>query len=197
MQNFYHDEFERRRMEIIRQNMYYGAPFVFRKLTKEEMFHQAKLDFNDITLREFKLGLDDNDHVYDKETDTLYQISERFIKYSEEEIPLLHANEIDLNVIENPRLMEILFGMWATKWEKRNNAKVTAYYQSAIRGSKRGFFVMTYLSDGINKEFSSNVFVNESLRIFNLVCKLNHTEHLYDEDTLKRLDIEIIRKGQK
>ena len=197
MNNLYHDEFERRRMQLLKQNMYQEAVYANRKLNKEEQQHEIKIDFNNIVLREFKLGLDDYDHLYDKETDSIYQISERYIKYSEDMVPMLHANEIDFNVIENPRLMEILFGMWVSKWEQRNGTKVTSYYQSAIRGSKKGFFVLTYLVDGATKEFKSDVFVNESMRIFNLVCKLNHTDHLYDRDILNRLDIEIIRKGQK
>lgn len=197
MNNLYHDEFERRRMQLLKQNMYQEAVYANRKLNKEEQMHEIKIDFNNIVLREFKLGLDDYDHLYDKETDSIYQISERYIKYSEDMVPMLHVNEIDFNVIENPRLMEILFGMWVSKWEQRNGTKVTSYYQSAIRGSKKGFFVLTYLVDGATKEFKSDVFVNESMRIFNLVCKLNHTDHLYDRDILNRLDIEIIRKGQK
>ena len=197
MNNLYHDEFERRRMQLLKQNMYQEAVYANRKLNKEEQMHEIKIDFNNIVLREFKLGLDDYDHLYDKETNSIYQISERYIKYSEDMVPMLHVNEIDFNVIENPRLMEILFGMWVSKWEQRNGTKVTSYYQSAIRGSKKGFFVLTYLVDGATKEFKSDVFVNESMRIFNLVCKLNHTDHLYDRDILNRLDIEIIRKGQK
>lgn len=195
MNNFYHDEFELRRMQLLRQNMFQEAIYADKKLNKDEQMHEIKMDFNNIVLRELKLGLDDYDHIYDKETDSVYQISERYIKYSEDMIPILHTNEIDFNVIENPRLMEILFGMWVSKWEKRNSTKVTSYYQSAIRGSKKGFFVLTYLVNGATKEFKSDVFVNESMRIFNLVCKLNHTDHLYDRDILNRLDIEIPRKG--
>ena len=197
MINFYHNEFEMRRMQILNTSIFQEAAYANRKLNKEEQMHEIKIDFNNIVLREFKLGLDDYDHLYDKETDSIYQISERFIKYSEDMIPILHTNEIDFNVIENPRLMEILFGMWVNKWEQRNAAKVTSYYQTAIRGSKKGFFVLTYLVNGATKEYKSDVFVNESMRIFNLVCKLNHTDHLYDRDILNRLDIEIIRKGQK
>ena len=145
MINFYHNEFEMRRMQILNTSIFQEAAYANRKLNKEEQMHEIKIDFNNIVLREFKLGLDDYDHLYDKETDSIYQISERFIKYSEDMIPILHTNEIDFNVIENPRLMEILFGMWVNKWEQRNAAKVTSYYQTAIRGSKKGFFVLTYL----------------------------------------------------
>ena len=197
MINFYHNEFEMGRMQILNTSIFQEAAYANRKLNKEEQMHEIKIDFNNIVLREFKLGLDDYDHLYDKETDSIYQISERFIKYSEDMIPILHTNEIDFNVIENPRLMEILFGMWVNKWEQRNAAKVTSYYQTAIRGSKKGFFVLTYLVNGATKEYKSDVFVNESMRIFNLVCKLNHTDHLYDRDILNRLDIEIVHKGQK
>ena len=201
MYNWWHNEFELNRIQRLQQqayNNYTDEQYASRSLKKEQQTLELKIEFNDIVLREFGLGLDDDDHVVDLDTETIYQISERFIKYSEDKIPILSTNEIDLNLIENPRLMEILFGMWANKWEARNQnqVKVTSYYQSAMRGSKKGFFVMTYLCNGLTKELKSDVFINESVRIFNLVCKINHTDHLYN-DEINRFDIEIIRKGSK
>ena len=202
MYNWWHNEFELNRIQRLQQqaynNGYIDEQYANRSLKKEQQMLELKIEFNDIALREFGFGLDDDDHVVDLDTETLYQISERFIKYSEDKIPILSANEIDLNLIENPRLMEILFGMWANKWEARNNnqVKVTSYYQSAMRGSKKGFFVMTYLYNGAVKESRSDVFINESVRIFNLITKLNHTDHLYANE-INRFDIEIIRKGSK
>lgn len=156
---------------------------------------ELKINFNDITMRELKLDIDDNNHIYDMDTESVYMIKEKYIKYSEDEYPAIMRDEIDMNLIENPRLMEMLFGIWITKWAARKQVEITSFYQSAIRGSNKGFFVMTYIaSNGETQEMKSDVFVNESVRIFNLISKLNHTSHMYD---LSELDIEIPRKDGK
>ena len=167
-------------------------------MTKKEKealaLYNAKVDFNDIVCRELGLGVDDNDHVYDITSDALLMIKDKLIKCSDDQYPRLAHNEIDMNLIENPRLMEILFGQWLENRANSKGIEITSMYQSAIRGSNKGFFVVTYIVEGESREKRSDVFVNESLRIFNLICKLNHTEHLY-KFRLNDLDIEIIRKN--
>lgn len=154
----------------------------------------TKVNFNDIVMREMGLDIDENDHLYDMETEYLYKVKEKFIRYSEEEYPILYNNEIDMNLIENPKLMEILFGLWIEKWGKRNNYKITSFSQISLKGSKNGFFNITYVNNkGEIKEIKSNIFINESLRIFNLICILNHRPKMYD---FSRFNIEIIRKDK-
>lgn len=155
---------------------------------------EIKVNFNDIVMRELGLDIDENDHVYDMDTESIYTMKDKFIKYSEEEYPVIHANEIELNLIENPRLMEMLFGLWIQKWAERKHVEVSSFSQIAIRGSKNGFFNMTYVENGEVKEIKSNIFINESLRIFNLICILNHRDHMYNVD---QFNIEIIRKDKK
>ena len=152
---------------------------------------ELKINFNDISMREMSLDIDDENHIYDMDTESIYQIKEKFIKYSEDEYPLLNHDEIDMNLIENPRLMEILFGMWVVKWGARKGYEVTSYYQSIIRGSQEGIFVVTYVNtNGEVNELKSDKFINESVRIFNLISKMNHTNRMYD---LSKFDIEIRR----
>lgn len=155
---------------------------------------ELKVNFNDISMRELGLDIDDNDHIYDMDTESIFMIKEKYIKYSEDEYPQIAKNEIELNLIENPRLMEILFGMWITKWASRKNVEVTSYYQSPIRGSNKGFFAITFLKNGEMQEMKSEVFINESVRVFSLISKLNHTSRMYD---LSQFDIEIKRKDGK
>ena len=155
---------------------------------------EIKVNFNDIVMRELGLDIDDDNHVYDLDTETIYKVKDRYIKYSEDEYPIIHPSEIEMNLIENPRLMEILFGMWIPKWERRKNVEVTSFSQISVRGSSNGFFNMTYIENGEVKEIKSDVFINESLRIFNLICKLNHRVHMYD---VSQFNIEIIRKDKR
>ena len=156
---------------------------------------EIKVNFNDISMRELRLDSDENDHIYDMDTESIYMIKEKYIKYSEDEYPNIMRDEIDMNLIENPRLMEILFGTWIVKWATRKQVEITSFYQSTIRGSNKGFFVMTYIdANGETQEMKSDVYINESVRIFNLISKLNHTSHMYD---LTKLDIEIPRKDGK
>ena len=154
---------------------------------------EIKINFNDIVMRELGLDVDEEDHIYDMDTESIYKVKDKFIKYSEDEYPVIGHNEIDMNLIENPRLMEILFGMWIVKWAKRKNVEVTSFSQNAIRGSNDGFFNMTYVKNGESKEMKSGVFINESLRIFNLICILNHRDHMYD---VSQFNIEI-KKDKK
>ena len=193
MYNRFHDEFEQRRQAMM-QNQYHEALFASKVMRPKNML-EIKINFNDICLREFGLDYDeDSMHVYNIDTMALYQVSEKFIKYVDEEYPIIHANEIELNLIENPRLMEIIFGIWIVDWQSRKDVEVSSYSQCSVKGTKAGYFAMTYIKDGKTLDMKSDVFVNESLRIFNLVTKLNHTTHMYD---LSQFDIEILRKDKR
>ena len=199
-QNYYHTEFNNNRMLRNMQNMVdarYAEILVNRRLTAEDKL-RLKIDFNDISMREFGLDIDENDHIYDMDTETILVINDKFIKYSEDEFPVISHNEIDLNLIENPRLMEIIFGHFIVAYANRENLTITSNYQSNINGSDKGIFVVTYIKDDSvhaeTQEIKSDAFVNESLRIFNLVTKINHRSHLYKD--LSRFDIPIVRKGK-
>ena len=50
---------------------------------------------------------------------------------------------------------------------------------------------MNYEKDGKVLSIKSSPFKNESVRVFNLICKINKTEHLYDFD---EMDIVIEKK---
>lgn len=153
-----------------------------------------KIDFNDIFLREAGFGIADdyNDYIYDLDSNSIMQIKENFIKYNEELIPKLRSNELDLNLIENFRLAETLFSVYISKYMKRNGLLLNGYSQTKIRGSNKGKIVVTYKKVGSNiiETFESDSFENESLRIFNLICKLNHRTHLYD---FNEFDITILK----
>lgn len=156
-----------------------------------------KVRFNDIVMRE--LGLDvlsDNEpYLYDLETDSAFQIKGKFIKYLDHdnyEYPILKSDEIEFNVIENARLMETISIPFFTRYFNKFNCRFHSMNQNNITGSNKGIFTVYYIDDTDQvKCISSNAFKNESVRIFNLICKINNMEHLYrfnqfDIDPLKR-----------
>ena len=161
---------------------------------KKANLFELKLAFNDIVMREMGLDINDDNHIYNMDTNELFMIKDRYLKYMETEYEPISHNEIEFNLLENPRLMEILYGIWIQRRSASRGYEVTSYYLSNIRGSNKGFFVMTYSVNGESAETKSDVFINESLRIFNMITKINHTSHMYD---FKRFDIEIPRKDQK
>jgi hypothetical protein len=160
------------------------------KLIKKIDSLDYKIDFNDICMREMGYDITEDGKLFHTDDNEIINIKEKFIIYSEDLQPNLRSNEIDLNLIENSRLMETLFGVYITKYCQRKGWTLNGYSQSYIKGSKKGKFVITYKEQGDNeiKSFESDGFENESLRVFNMVCKLNHRAHLYD---FNRFDVQI------
>ena len=159
-----------------------------RKLAEQML--ELKIDFNDVCMREIGLGINDDDYVYIMDTMTLVQIKEKFIKYSEDQYPMLRRNEIDLNLIENPRLMETLTYMYLAN-RLVSTIRIVSISQNPIAGSRKGNCVLSYEKLGEIKEIRSDGFENESVRIFNLICKINKTEHLYD---FNKFDVSVQKK---
>ena len=183
LNNYYHEEFSRARqfmMDTYNQNrMYVNESYASKKISDKE-FRSIKLDFNDICLREMGLDVEeDNNHVYDIEDGSVIVVTDKFIRYfyEDEDIKVAH-NEIELNLIENPRLMEVMFNHYMVKYAAKKGWNITSIYQSNNIGSSNGIFVITYIEEysntGETKNLQSDSFLNESLRIFNLICKINH-----------------------
>ena len=147
--------------------------------------------FNDIMMRELGLDIDDNNYVVDLESESYLTIKEKFIKYCDNPYPMLRHNEIEMNLLENPRLTETLALPFLDRYCKRMGWTFHSTSQCSVTDSNKGYFLMSYTVNGETHDISSKTFVNESVRIFNLICKLNKTERLYQLD---EFDIEIDRK---
>lgn len=160
------------------------------KKKKIDLF-KLSLIFNDAFMRETGLDIDDNDHIYNMETDSALVINEKFIKYRDYEYPVLNANEIDFNLLENPKLCETLANMWL---HDHINNDILSLDQCAIPGSAKGTFVLSYLKNGRIENIKSDAFVNESVRVFNLLCKITKRTHLYDFESM---DVVIEKKDKK
>lgn len=151
------------------------------KKQKEQMIFKTILIFNDAFMRETGLDIDDNDHVYNMETDSALVIRDKFLKYRDYEYPVLSGNEIDFNLLENPKLCETLANMWL---HDHINNDILSLDQCMIPGSSKGKFVLSYIKNGKTENISSDAFINESVRVFNLICKLTKRTHLYDFESM-------------
>lgn len=163
------------------------------KVLKSESF-DLRSNFNDVCMREMHLDIDDYNHVVDVDTESILQIKEKFIYYPEYEYTIIPSNDIELNLLENSRLMETLFTLYLSKYFKRKNMQITveAISQDMIPGSEKGVTTISYLdTDHIVKQIISDKYVNESVRMLSLICNFNKTSHLYDLDNF---DV-VIEKG--
>ena len=159
------------------------------KKKKNELF-KLMLIFNDAFMRETGLDIDDNDHVWNMETDSALVINEKFLKYRDYEFPVLNGNEIDFNLLENPKLCESIANMWL---HDNINNEILSLDQCIIPGSSKGTFVLSYIKNGKTEHIKSDPFLNESVRVFNLICKITKRTHLYDFDVM---DV-VIEKDKK
>ena len=71
------------------------------------------------------------------------------------------------------------------------NNEILSLDQCLIPGSSKGTFVLSYIKNGKTEYIKSDSFVNESVRVFNLICKITKRSHLYD---FKSMDIVIERE---
>ena len=156
---------------------------------KNDVF-KISLIFNDAFMREMGLDVDDYDHIYNMETESVLTIKDKYLKYRDYEYPVLNANEIDFNLLENPKLCEMLMNMWL---HDNINNEIVSLDQCIIPGSSKGTFVVSYVKNGKTEHIKSDAFLNESVRIFNLLCKITQRTHLYD---FASMDI-IIEKDKK
>ena len=49
-----------------------------------------------------------------------------------------------------------------------------------IKQGAKGVFAMSYIKNGKTECIKSDPFMNESVRVFNLICKITKRTHLYD-----------------
>lgn len=151
------------------------------KAEREQELFELRVQFNDYVLRELGLDIDDDNYVYDIEREQILQINGKFIKYTELITDSQYINknkEIELNCIENAGLTEILAVRYIKYFCEKLGISLQSVSQECVNGDN-GYFSLAYISGGNILHKDSDCFTNESLRIFNLVCKLNKTERLY------------------
>lgn len=151
------------------------------ELELAEKLQPFKMRFNDICMREYGLDItEEDDYVYDMDTESILQFKEKFIKYCEECNPYLKPNEIEFNLLENSRMMEALFAGFLSKYALRKGQEIVSMHQSNIQGTSKGVFCYSYFNCGKTIEVSSEPYVYESVRVLNLLCKMNKSAHMYN-----------------
>lgn len=151
------------------------------KAEKEQELFDLRVQFNDYVLRELGLDINDDNYVYDIEKQQLLQINGKFIKYPESITDSQYINknkEIELNCIENAGLVEILAVRYINDFCKKLGITLQSVSQECV-DNNNGYFSLAYITGGNILHKDSDCFINESIRIFNLVCKLNKTDRLY------------------
>ena len=166
---------------------------------KKKNLFDLKVRFNDIVMRELGLDIteDDNNYLYNIDGDFILQIKGKFIKYFYEDYIILKHNEMEFNVLENPRLMEMIILPFISNYCDRKNVTFQSMSQVPTNENDKGRFIVSYIEmndkgERIIHDISSDAYINESVRIFNLICKINKTTNLYNFNEFD--DIKIERK---
>lgn len=163
----------------------------------KEEYLNIKISFNDYCMREMGFGLDDNDHLVDEDIETILRFKEKYIVYNDITLdPYVRGDEIDMNLLENYKLMELLFQAFITKYIVTHPMDVRGFLQRTVNGTDKVVFSLMYLDPSTNliKHYESNSYRNGCVSIFNLVCKLVEREHIYDFDKLDIIIDKDLRK---
>ena len=151
------------------------------RVVKKVITPQLVERFNDICMREFGFDVEENGHLYSMDTNEIFVYKDKLLKYCDEEDKIVRSNEIELNFLENSRLLEAIFGKYIARYATKYIVYINSFYQSTSIHGERGYIACSYVGqNGIVSEIRSDEFLNESVRIFNLLCKLNNTCSMYD-----------------
>lgn len=138
-----------------------------------------KIAFNDICMEEMNLGIDDNDRVYDETTMSLLLFREKYLRYVDEEYVRYRPDEIEFDMLSTARIMQFITGFYINWFASQNGINITSVYQYN-NSDGTGCAAYSYLENNVVKTFSSDSYFNESVRLLNLICKMNGTAHFYD-----------------
>lgn len=183
------------------------------KMTKKEIKERERYikfrnRFNEIVMEELGLSIDDDTAriIEVSELDEYGDEEVRFIIYREDGKKLrwiddvedvLESDELEFDCLRNPRVMLALFTQFCA-----NNIVGEPISHAFIKkndGSKRGMFVYTIRDiKGNNVEYKSNLHVNESTQVLDLICQINSSLHYYKDELDERFgpfeSISMIRK---
>jgi len=150
---------------------------------KEQKEWNLILDFNDKVMRELRLDLTpEDDLLCDDYNEIIIQIKGKFIKYIEDENDTLKSNEIWMNFLKNPQLLEMVCYPFFNRYCMERGYEMQSLSHTITPRETRGQFNLVYSNNGIIETISSDPLMNESNQIFNLVCKINGTDHMYKFD---------------
>lgn len=157
--------------------------------------------FNDVCLREMGLDITNEGLVYDTESNTIMQFDGLFLKYCPSKYTIINQSlEVRFTLIENPKLMSMLASWYCTKELTKKGYKVLGLNQYIVNPQKYLGYVTLAIEPNSPamkyngqiaayisvKDIASDSYVNESVRLLSLICKVNGTSEMYD---LSALDV--------
>lgn len=147
---------------------------------KSRINDELRIRFNDICMRELNLDVTEDNQIFDIKTQSILEYKDGVtLVYYEQENQYLRPNQYAMNLLENPRLLNILTGIFLESYSKQYNVYFTSLYTTNVT-SITGYAACTKLENGVNKEIRSAIFMNESVRLLHLICTLKHTTNLYN-----------------
>lgn len=129
------------------------------------------IDFADLTLKEIGLDVDEDNHIIDEETGMPITAKGKFLKFNCGAVSRTTRDEINYDPLNNPKLMNFLFGYYSSKLEAEGSRGVDICYTTNGPEDKQILNIKTG-----DDALESEPYYNESVRIMDVICKLNDSD---------------------
>lgn len=146
----------------------------------------TKDDFNNKILQNIGLEIDEDNCIIDEETGDRLQIRGKYIKT---EVGEQDYNCIEYNPLENPTMMNKLFGYFLDKNEKETGVGTRVYSHSTTNKKEKGHVILIQEDE---TTITSGNYYNDSLKYADIIFKMNSAIKLED---LRPLDAPIQTRG--
>jgi len=128
------------------------------------------IEFGDLTLKEIGLDIDEDSHIVDEESGMPILVKGKYLKYNYGAVTRTTKDEINYDPLNNPKLMNFLFGYYSNKLEDEGLRGVDICVNTAGPGDKQILKVKTG-----DDTLESNPYHNESVRIMDIICQINES----------------------
>ena len=134
------------------------------------MKNDNNIKFGDLTLREIGLDIDQDNHIIDEESGMPIMMKGKFLKYNYGPVKRTTREEINYDPLNNPKLMNLLFGYYSSKLEAEGNSGIDIYASSIASEDKQVLKVKTG-----GDTLGSAPYHSESVRIMDIICQINES----------------------
>lgn len=132
------------------------------------MKNENNIEFGDLTLREIGLDVNEDNHIVDEETGMPILMKGKFLKYNHGPAKRVTRDEINYDPLNNSKLMNMLFGYYSDKLESEGSRGIDMCASAITPNGKQVLKVKTG-----DDSIQSNPYYNESVRLMDVICKLN------------------------
>ena len=124
-------------------------------------------DFNSIVMNEVGLEVDPYGNIVDQDTRSILAMNGKYLTANGNK----DKSKIPFNPQYNFKLMQFIFGYYCKKLEQENGTHVNVVYTAQDDKEKKLASLGIRVND--NEEIESRCYHNESLRVMDLICRLN------------------------